>query len=79
VERLRRYAREAGRDPTALGLEQRINYAAGPAEWVRVAAEWSRLGGTHLSVSTMRAGLASPQAHVEAIRRFWGEVGRGPG
>ncbi len=78
VERLRRYAREAGRDPNTLGLERRINYAGGPAEWERAAAEWGRIGGTHLSVNTMRAGLASPQAHIEAMRRLWGELGRGP-
>ena len=78
VERLRRYAREAGRDPGTLGLERRINYTGGPAEWERAAAEWRRLGGTHLSVNTMRAGLVSPQAHIEAMRRFWGEVGRAP-
>src|SRR5438046_380747 len=38
VDRLRRYALEAGRDPAAIGLECRINYAAGPAEWTRQAA-----------------------------------------
>ena len=69
VDRLRRYALEAGRDPAAIGLECRINYASGPAEWTRLAAEWRRVGGTHLSVNTMRAGLATPQAHLEAIRR----------
>src|SRR2546429_6230180 len=59
------------RDPAAIGLECRINYAAGPAEWTRQAAEWRRIGGTHLSVNTMRANLASPRAHLDAIRRAW--------
>ena len=75
VERLRGYVREAGRDPGAVGLERRINYPAGREEWVRVAREWRALGGTHLSLSTMRAGLSSPIAHVEAIRRVWDALG----
>jgi hypothetical protein len=76
IERLRRYAREAGRDPNTLGLERRINYAGGLAECERAAAEWRRLGGTHLSVNTMRAGLPSPQAHIDAMRAFRGLFGR---
>jgi probable F420-dependent oxidoreductase len=71
VARLRGYARDAGRDPGTIGLECRINYAGGPEEWTRVAREWREIGGTHLSVNTMRAGLTSPQAHREAIRRVW--------
>ena len=71
VERLRRYVRDAGRDPAAVGMERRFNYQDGPEAWVRAGREWRALGGTHLSVSTMRAGLSSPRAHVEAICRVW--------
>ena len=71
VERLRGYVRDAGRDPAAVGLERRFNYPDGPEAWVRVAREWRTLEGTHLSLSTMRAGLSSPRAHIEAIRRVW--------
>ncbi len=70
VARLREYAREAGRPPAAVGLERRINAADPPREWARAAAEWRALGGTHLSVNTMRAGLGSAGAHIEAIRRI---------
>jgi probable F420-dependent oxidoreductase len=76
VDRLRGYMDDAGRDPATVGLERRINYADGPGEWARIAVEWSRLGGTHLSVNTMRAGLAAPQAHIEAIRHVWQIVWR---
>jgi len=69
VGRLRGYAREAGRDPATIGLQRNLTYAAAPAEWSRILAEWREIGGTHLSVNTMRAGLASPQAHRDAIRR----------
>ncbi len=71
VERLRRYARAAGRDPAALGIEGRVALGqGGPEEWRKAVDEWRALSATHLSVSTMRAGLATPDAHVDAIRRF---------
>jgi len=70
IQTLRRYLREAGRPDDAVALERRVAYAAGPARWASTAAEWAALGGTHLSVSTMNADLASPAAHIEAIRRF---------
>jgi len=28
------------------------------------------MGATHLTFNTMRAGLSSPDAHIDAIRRF---------
>lgn len=76
VARLRAYAREAGRDPATIGLERRINAADPPEEWTRTAAEWRALEGTHLSVNTMRAGLASLRAHIEAMRRVREALGK---
>jgi probable F420-dependent oxidoreductase len=74
VGRLREYARQAGRDPAAIGLERRINANDPPQEWARAASEWRDLGGTHLSVNTMRAGLASPWDHIEMLRRVHGSL-----
>jgi probable F420-dependent oxidoreductase len=77
VERLRRYAREAGRDPTAIGLEGRIAIAGStPDRWRQEVERWRGLGATHVSVVTMRAGLTTPQAHLDAVRRFL-EVAKG--
>lgn len=70
VERLRGYLREAGRPDTAVGLERRVAFSAGEAKWVSTAEEWRRLGGTHFSLATMNAGLASPAAHIDALRAF---------
>ncbi len=71
MERARGYAREAGRDPSALGFETTINADGdgldGAADYIEA---WERIGGTHLVVSTMGCGLDSPGAHVEALRRF---------
>ncbi|OGQ75986.1 MAG: LLM class F420-dependent oxidoreductase [Deltaproteobacteria bacterium RIFCSPLOWO2_12_FULL_57_22] len=77
IERLRSYTREAGRDPGAVGIEGRILFAnSSPEDWVKGVARWKELGATHISVNTMKAGLASPSAHIDAIRRFKAAVAR---
>jgi len=71
IARLHAHARAAGRNPSAIGIEARLNYGATrPDDWPRIVAAWEALGATHLAVNTMGAGLASPAAHIEAIRRF---------
>ena len=71
LDRMRGYAREAGRDPSTIGIEGRISIADGDPELWRDRAEaWKNLGATHVSVMTTRAGPGSPQEHIEAIRRF---------
>ena len=76
VTRVREYAREEGRDPSVIGMEARINLVDGnPEFWVNRARAWEDLGATHISVNTMRAGLESPEAHINAIRQFKEVVG----
>ena len=76
IDALAGYAREAGRDPSAIGMEPRINIAGGTAElWAKQAEAWKALGATHISVNTMRAGLTSPEQHIDAIRQFKEVVG----
>jgi hypothetical protein len=71
IARVHQYAREAGRDPSAIGMEARINISDGnPEFWVERAGAWKELGATHISVNTMRAALGSPEAHIRAIQRF---------
>ena len=72
VARLRDYARAAGRDPAALGLEARISISQVHDEdgWKRFAEGWRQLGATHLSVNTMGAGLPSIEEHLATLRRF---------
>ena len=71
IERMHGYARAAGRDPSAIGIEGRISLAESGADaWGGLADAWRGLGATHLSVNTMRAGLATPDAHIDAIRQF---------
>jgi probable F420-dependent oxidoreductase len=71
IEKIRAYAKEAGRDPDQIGIEGRMHYDKGSAEtWVKELEAWKKLGATHVSLNTMNAGLTAPAAHIEAIRRF---------
>ena len=76
IERIHGYAREAGRDPRVIGIEGRIVFARDGENkdhqeaWLKQIEAWKSLGATYLSLNTMKAGLATPQAHIEAIRRF---------
>jgi hypothetical protein len=71
IEAIHRHARAAGPDPKAIGIEGRIALGQGaPEGWINEIQTWKDLGVTHLTVNTMKAGLASPSAHIEAIRRF---------
>jgi hypothetical protein len=52
-------------------MESRINLADGnPELWQSQAKAWEEMGATHVSVNTMRAGLSSPQDHINAIQQF---------
>jgi alkanesulfonate monooxygenase SsuD/methylene tetrahydromethanopterin reductase-like flavin-dependent oxidoreductase (luciferase family) len=76
VERLMKFASEAGRDGAAIGMEPRINLADGnPEFWQEQARVWQEMGATHVSVNTMRAGLNSPQDHINAIQQFKEVIG----
>ncbi len=71
LDRLRGYIRDAGRKPEDVGIEGRISMFNTPEpEWGAALEGWRGLGATHVAVNTMNAGLASPQAHIDAIRRF---------
>jgi probable F420-dependent oxidoreductase len=68
IEQLRGYLREAGRESVSFGLEPRLSLGQVPESgWAAFAEGWRALGATHLSVNTM--GLASPQGHIDALRR----------
>jgi probable F420-dependent oxidoreductase len=71
IERLHNYIREAGRDPSSVGIEARVEASDGdPDEWLRQTKAWQALGATHISINTMKAGFTSPDQHIAAIRRY---------
>ena len=52
-EKLRRLTREAGRDPSAIGLEVWVSPGTGSEEdWRREVAFWKNAGVTHLTAHT---------------------------
>jgi len=71
LETLRGYVRDAGRSVDAVGIEGRLSmFNTAEDTWDQTIGGWRDLEATHLSFNTMNAGLASPQAHIDAIRRF---------
>ncbi len=76
VERLKKFADEAGRDAAEIGMEPRINLGDGDPEfWQEQARVWEDMGATHISVNTMKSGLDSPQDHINAIQQFKEVIG----
>jgi alkanesulfonate monooxygenase SsuD/methylene tetrahydromethanopterin reductase-like flavin-dependent oxidoreductase (luciferase family) len=77
IEQFRAYLGEAGRPRSAVALERRVAVSAGPEKWASSAEEWAALGGTHLSLGTMNAGLRTPDDHIAAMRHFMEAVDGG--
>ena len=76
VERLQTFLSEVGRESSSMGMEPRINLADGnPEIWQAHANAWQSMGATHVSINTMRAGLNSPQDHIDAIQTFKEVIG----
>ncbi len=65
-----RAAADAGRDPSSLGMEGRLDAGAIDADDLGRRVEgWRAAGATHLTFNTMRAGLATVDDHIDALRR----------
>ena len=61
-------AADAGRDPSAIGMEPRISWGAGRTdELTRSAQQWHHAGATHLSVDTMGSRLPGLDDHLDAL------------
>ena len=76
VERLQTFLSEVGRESSSMGMEARITLADGnPEIWQARANAWQSMGATHVSINTMRAGLNSPQDHIDAIQKFKEVIG----
>ena len=68
-EQVKRAAAAAGRDAGSLGMEGRVTWADDPDKVAADIAAWKAAGATHLSVSTMGAGLATVEDHLAALER----------
>jgi probable F420-dependent oxidoreductase len=69
-------ARAAGRDPATIGLEGRVTWdGEDPDRFARQVAAWRDEGATHLSIDTMRTGLASVDDHLAALAQAAAHAG----
>src|SRR5262245_37720376 len=68
LERMRTWRAEVGGDAEDFGIEARVNVVTGsPDDWRAQAEEWEALGATHLTLGTMRGGLADVDEHLERL------------
>jgi probable F420-dependent oxidoreductase len=66
-------AREAGRDPSDIAFEGRVNYEGPDLERIAThAARWQEAGASHLSLNTMGGGCASVDDHIQALTAMAG-------
>jgi probable F420-dependent oxidoreductase len=71
IEQLYGYLEKAGRDRDSFGIDPWISIQGlSKDEWRRRVEAWRTLGASHVAVDTMRAGFATPQGHIDAIRSF---------
>lgn len=63
-----RAAREAGRDPAALGMEGRVSWGDKTVEKLAgQVARWGGAGASHVSVNTMGSGLETVDDHLRVL------------
>jgi probable F420-dependent oxidoreductase len=68
LETIAEGAAEAGRDPSAIQFEGRVNFTGDDQDrFARHAERWRQAGASHLSVNTMGAGLNGVDGHIAAL------------
>ncbi len=61
-------ARDAGRDPAALGMEGRVSWGDKTVDkLVEQVGRWGAAGASHVSVNTMGSGLATVDDHLRVL------------
>jgi probable F420-dependent oxidoreductase len=61
-------AASVGRDPATIGMEGRVNWGDGGVDRiVDHLGRWRSAGATHVSINTMRAGLATVDDHLRVL------------
>ena len=75
LNRIRRQAELAGRDPAAVGFEGRVTITAdnNPEDWLTELRSWEAMGATHIAAG--RRGAATADDHIDAIRRLKEAIG----
>jgi len=68
-------ASDAGRDPSTLGMEGRVTWTGDVGDLATKVAQWRQAGATHVSINTMRAGLATVDDHLAVLTQAATELG----
>jgi probable F420-dependent oxidoreductase len=71
-------AREAGRDPGALGMEGRVSWRGDVATLTDHIDRWRQAGATHVAVNTMGAGLGGVDGHLAVLEQAAAGLGLKP-
>jgi probable F420-dependent oxidoreductase len=68
-------AADAGRDPSTVGMEGRVTWRGDVEDTAAAVERWRATGATHLTISTMGAGLSSVDDHIAAFSSIAAAVG----
>lgn len=68
-EQVDRAAAAASRDPASLGMEGRVSWTGDRDKIGADLDAWRAVGATHVSVNTMKAGLATVDDHLAVLER----------
>jgi hypothetical protein len=60
-------ATEAGRDPAQIAMEGRVSWNGNADDLADGLRVWADAGASHISINTMKAGLASVDDHLAAL------------
>ncbi|MGB5760585.1 MAG: LLM class F420-dependent oxidoreductase [Acidimicrobiales bacterium] len=76
LERVRVYARAAGRDPSEVSIECAVQVGAdqNPDQWIERATAYLDLGATHLKVMANPADFTTPAARLDAMTAWYEAV-----
>ena len=58
---------DAGRDPSTIGMEGRVDWRGGADATAEGLAAWAEAGASHVTVNTMGAGLKTVDDHLAAL------------
>lgn len=74
IEQIHQSARAVGRSISDIGIEVFQPLGGSGQNELDQVKSLIDLGATHSSVITMNAGLNTPDAHIDAIKRYWDNV-----
>jgi probable F420-dependent oxidoreductase len=80
MRKLQGFLDASNREAGSFGVEALLNYQAGRANWRSEIEQWRQAGAglvsmRGMSLRGMGEGMPTPQAHIDALREYWEEVG----